>query len=121
MSLDVITARNHLASDLKFNGVKEQILKRLDEFPNLQKYRNDIEFLLLVCNMIEHLVAKKDKIDKKELLLDIFKKIFDVDSAEVVALAKNIDFLLTNGKIKKVSFYKLFKTGLKEVLFKRFG
>jgi hypothetical protein len=120
MSLDVIQARNHLASDLKFNEAKEKILKRIEEFPNIQKYRNDIEFLLLVCNLIEHLIIKKDKVDKKELLLDIYKKVFNVDSGEISSLSKNIDFLLANGKIKKVSAYKLFKTGIKELLFKRF-
>lgn len=120
MSADIIQARNHLASDLKFNEVKEKILKRIDEFPNIQKYRNDIEFLLLICNLIEHLIVKKDKIDKKELLLDIYKKVFNIDSGEITAIAKNIDFLLANGKIKKVSYYKLFKTGIKEILFKRF-
>ena len=120
MSLDIIPARNHLASDLKFNEAKEKILERVKEFPNIQKYRNDIEFLLLVCNMIEHIIVKKDKIDKKELLLEVFKKLFDIDMGEVNAISKNIDFLLQNGKIKKVSFYKLFKTGVKELFFKRF-
>ena len=120
MSLDIIPARNHLASDLKFNEAKEKIIERIQQFPNIQKYRNDIEFLLLVCNMIEHIIVKKDKVDKKELLLEVYKKVFDIDSGEVNAIGKNIEFLLQNGKIKRVSFYKLFKTGLKELFFKRF-
>lgn len=121
-SLDlVVPVKNHLLKNLKVDEVKREIIERIQKFPNYNAYKNDVEFLLLVCNMIEHLIIKKDKIDKKQLLIEIYKQVFNnVTLDDVKALEQNIEFLHANKKIKKVSYYKLFKTGLLEWCKKRF-
>lgn len=117
----VVPVKNHLLKNLKVDEIKREIIERIQKFPNYNAYKNDVEFLLLVCNMIEHLVFKKDKIDKKQLLTEIYKQVFNNLSVdEQKALEQNIEFLWNNKKIKKVSYYKLFKTGLIEWCKKRF-
>lgn len=121
-SLDlVVPVKNHLLKNLKVDEVKREIIERIQKFPNYNAYKNDVEFLLLVCNMIEHLIIKKDKIDKKQLLIEIYKQVFNnLNNDEQKALEQNVEFLWNNKKIKKVSYYKLFKTGLFEWCKKRF-
>lgn len=112
--LEVIPVKNHLFKDLKVNEIKSQVVERVSKFPDLQKYKSDVEFLLLVCNMLEHLVVKSDKINKKELLIEIFNQLFPMNESEVKTLEQNIEFLWNAKKIKKQSYYRLFKTGVYE-------
>lgn len=66
MSLSIVPLKNNILVDYKRNETKETIINRLKEL-NLDpgKYKLDIEYLTFVCNCIEFLVNKKDKIDKK--------------------------------------------------------
>ena len=117
MSLSLVPLKNNILVDFKKNDIKSSIINRLRELnldPN--KYKLDVEYLTLVCNLIEHLVHKKDKIDKKKLVIDIFTELFgeSLTQEEINAIENNIEFIHQNKNIKKVSYYKLFKTGLSE-------
>ena len=72
MGLEIVSLKNNILNDVKKSEVKNKIINRLVEL-NLNdiKYKLDNEFLLLVCNLVEHLVVKADKLDKKELVQDI--------------------------------------------------
>lgn len=119
--LSLISLKNNLLIDSKYNEVKSLIINRINQLGLTDgKYKLDPEFTTLVCNLVEHLVSKKDKISKKQIAIDVINSMFNLSDEELVLLGKNIDFLCSqNGLIKKVSYYKLFKTGLKEFLFKK--
>lgn len=118
---EIIPAKNHLFKSLRVNDIKEAVIKRIQSFPNYAQYKNDVEFLLLVCNMLEHLVNKGEKINKKEVLVEIYKQVFTSLSVdEQKAIEQNVEFLWNNKKIKKVSYYKLFKTAIWEWVKKKF-
>jgi PBP1b-binding outer membrane lipoprotein LpoB len=120
-NLEIIPVRNHLLKNLKIDDVKRQVIDRVQKFPNYQQYKADIEFLLLVANMLEHLIVKADKINKKEVLVEIYKQTFTgLKAEEITAIEQNIEFLWNNKKIKKVSYYKLFKTAITEWIKKKF-
>jgi hypothetical protein len=113
--LSLITIKNGLFTDFRFNEVKLAIVKRLTELNMIHlKYKLDNEFLTLLTNMIEYLVAKKDKISKKALALEIMKDYFNATDEDLEIIGKNIEYLHNNKVIKKVSFWKLFKSGLCE-------
>ena len=113
--LSVITIKNGLFTDFRFNEVKNAIIKRLTELNMIHtKYKLDNEFLTLLTNLIEYLVAKKDKINKKALALEIMKDFFGANDEDLEIISKNIEYLHNNKVIKKVSFWKLFKTGFTE-------
>jgi hypothetical protein len=117
----IIPVKNHLLKNVKIDEVIGQIRKRVEALPNYAQYKNDVEFLLLVCNMLEHLIVKKDKIDKKQLLIEIYKQLFmGITPAELANVEANIEFLWNNKKIKKQSFYKLFCAGVTEWFKKKF-
>ena len=119
-SLAIVPLRNNLLADHKRDAIKTKIVARLTELNLLQtKYKNDGEFLLLLANLIEHLVMKPDKINKKQLLLDIMSDTFGLTEEEKTTISSNVDFLCTNRLIKKISNYKLFKTGFSEWFFKK--
>lgn len=119
--LSLISLKNNLLVDATYNKVKNVVINRVNELGLVdQKYKLDSEFCALVCNLIEHLIAKKDKINKKEIVIDIIHSLFVLSDDEKILVAKNIDFLCSQrGIIKKIPYYKLFKTGLKEWFFKK--
>lgn len=113
--LQIIPLRNNLLIDYKYTETKNKIITRLNELYLCDaKYKNDNQLLNLICELIEHLVIKKDKINKKDLAIDIYVAIFSLTDDEKKVLENNINFLWSNQMIKKVSIYKLFKTGIKE-------
>lgn len=117
-NLQVVSINNDLALDVKRSAIKAKILERINELGiSTASYRMNNEFLLLVCNLVEHLVNKKKyKIDKKALVIDVLNAIFSLNPAEKVTTENNIEFLWNNKNIKKVSKFYLFCCGVKEYL-----
>lgn len=120
VDLTVVEIRNTLALDVKRAQVKTQIKQRVNELGlNLATYKNNNEFLLLILNLIEHLIVKRDNINKKELALEILHELFTINAVEKQTFDSNIEFLWSNKSIKKVSKWKLFKAGVCEWFFKK--
>jgi hypothetical protein len=118
--LQIIPLKNNLLLDFRQNEVRTKVIARLHELGlTNQQYKMDNELLTLVCNLVEHLVAKKDNISKKDLVINILQEIFQLSDEDKTTLGNNIQFLWSNSMIKKVSFYKLFKTGIKEYFRKK--
>jgi hypothetical protein len=118
--MDIIQPENSLKSSIKFNEIKNIIVERIAKFENLQQYKQDIEFLKLIANMIEFSVKKKYAINKKELLIKIYDQAFvNLTDDDKDNIKKNIEFIFQNNHIKKLSYYKLFCTGIKEFIKKK--
>ena len=89
--LQIIPLRNNLLIDFTYNDIKVKVINRLIELNlNQSKYKNDAEFLNLVCNLIEHLVKKSDKINKEQLVITIYCEIFQTSEEEKERKAKII-------------------------------
>lgn len=120
VDLSIIPIKNSLAIDVKRAEVKTKIIERINQLNlNLAIYRLNNEFLLLVLNLIEYLVVKKDKINKKELAIEILDELFHFNNQERETVSNNIEFLWNNKSIKKVSYWRLFKAGICEYFFKK--
>lgn len=104
--------------EIKQNAVKTQIVTRLTELKLIdQKYKVNPDIILLVCNLIENLVKNK-KINKKQLLLDVFVQIYNIQANDRVIIESQIEFLHSNKAIKKLSKFYLFSCGVYEYFFK---
>ena len=119
-NLSLVPIQNSLAVDVKRIEIKNKMITRIGELGLvISNYRNSTEFLLLILNLIEHLVVKKDKINKKELAIEVLNEVFGLNELERNNINSNIDFLHQNNNIKKVSMWKLFKCGVKELFFSK--
>ena len=116
----LIIPKNDLAQELKTVEIKNAIITRLEKIENLQDYKLNNEFLVLVCNLIEYYVKKKYNIDKSNLLISIYDRIFaNLTDEEKSTIRQNIQFIWNNGHIKKIAYYKLMFCGIKEWLKKK--
>ena len=120
MSLDVVPLKNNILIDFKKTEIKNKIISRVNELNiPIVNYKNDNEFLTLVCNLCEYLVTKKDSINKKDLVILIYNELYGLTPEEMETLKNNIDIIHLQKKIKKVSWWKLFKCGVYEYFKKR--
>lgn len=115
-TLALVSVNNQLAVDVKKAEIKTLVIERITKLGlGTAAYRQSTEFLLLVCNLVEHLVnKKKHPINKKEMVIDILHQLFILTAVERTSLESNIDFLHSNKNIKKLSQWKLFCAGVKE-------
>lgn len=120
-NLKLVPLKNNLLVDSNYVKIKAKIIARLTELSLVDtKYKLCSEFLALVSNLVENLITKKHKIDKKEFVIDIIHTLFVLTDDEKIIVSHNIDFLCSqSGIIKKVSWYKLFKCGLGELFRKK--
>ena len=117
-SLEIISLKNSILVDVHKTEIKSAIMKRVAELNlDLVKWKINPEFLSLLCNMIEHLVEKKDKINKLDFAIEIVNDLLSgsLTADEIAIIKSTIEFIHQNKNIKKVSVWKLFKCGVKEL------
>ena len=115
-----VLPKNDLAQDIKVAEIKNKICDRLNAIEQLQNYKLNNEFLVLACNLVEFYVKKKYNIDKMNLVISIYDRIFaNLTDDEKTTIRQNIQFIWNNGHIKKISYYKLMFCGIKEWLKKK--
>lgn len=101
-----IQPKNGLNRTLHKAEIVEKIIKRVQALPDFRSYKDDLETLLFVCLLVEHLVINKknkEKMDKKDIVLTAYEKIYGNNNVNKDLLSKNIEFLFENKRIKKVS------------------
>ena len=93
---DLVVFKNVLRKNIIESDIGDIIVKKICLLgQDLKKYKFDAEFLLYVCNLIEHLVGN-NKIDKKKLAISILNSIFTLNLNEIEVLSSLIEFLHSN-------------------------
>ena len=101
--------KNSLDKHVVFQTLLDEISKILMDIPEYMKLKNEPEFLLLICRLIEcKYPSNTSKIDKADLAVNIYGRLFgSLNDADKTNLTSQIQFLYDNGKIKKTSWAKL--------------
>ena len=110
---------NSLLKEKLKGEVIDKICNKIKSFPNYERYKTDLELLLMTCLCVEHLIFnKKDdkyKINKRDLILEAYHLCFkDLNNADRENILKNIEFLHDNGKIEKVKNSRIIFYTLKD-------
>ena len=117
-----ITIKNSLEKHTLYYNLLDGIIKKLStEIKSIDKLRLDPELSLLICNLVENSIkaGNKNKIDKKQLAIQILTQIFNLSDSEQVIISQQIDFLIANNKIKKVKMITNVKNLLSALLVKK--
>ena len=104
--MEGLSFKNTISRQLKREKLKKNIIEKLNEIPDLQNLKMDIELALFVCRCIESEVKKDDKIVKKDLFIEIIQSIFNLNRDETSAVEKQLEFLHENNKITKSKIVK---------------
>jgi hypothetical protein len=118
-NLDLVSITPSLGVEIKKNEIKKKIIERLNELGLCdQKFKISTDVILLICNLLEHLVKDK-KINKKDLLLEIFQQVYNIQANDRSVIEQQVEFLHSNKAIKKLSKFYLFCCGVYEYIFKK--
>ena len=100
----------YLKHSLDKHNVYYNLLKIISDkiiaIPEFQKLKTETELVKLVSNLVENSVPKGQKIDKKQLVIEIFQRVFNLNVVEQEILKNTIEFLFNNKLIKKISYKK---------------
>lgn len=77
------------------------VIQQISLLGDLKKFKFDCEFVLYVCNLVEHLVSN-NKLNKKAIVLNVISSVFNLNLNEVEVISQMIEFLHSNNLIKKI-------------------
>lgn len=108
----------------KVGEISKVIIEKIQSIPRFnEELRNDLELILHICTIVENeFTQNKGKtIDKKQIVIDIVTKIFMLKPDEVTQLERHIEFLHSNGQIRKIPYYEKIALQLGAWCLRRFG
>ena len=106
INVDLINPKNNLLKSQKFSDILALLKLKIAEYPPNHVLKLCSEFLLYVCKIVENVIVKSDKVNKKEFVTDLFKQLFALNDPECKLLGNSIDFLWSNGLISKIKTSK---------------
>jgi len=106
VDLNLIKPKNALLKSQRFNDLLVLLRQKIVEYPATHQLKSCQEFLLYVTKIVEELVKKSEGINKKELVINLFKALFSLNEADVKILDASIEFLWSNGLICKIATSK---------------
>ena len=106
VDLELLKPKHSLKKAQLANDLIIVLRAKILEYPASHQLKGCSEFILFCCRLIENLVLKKDKIDKKQLILDVFKQLFNLQPPELLVLDATVEFLWSNSLICKIPLSK---------------
>ena len=119
INVDLINPKNNLLKSQKFSDILALLKLKIAEYPPNHILKLCSEFLLYVCKIVENVIVKSDKVNKKEFVIDLFKALFALNDPESKLLGNSIDFLWSNGLISKIKTSKKLWNVLKKAVSKQ--
>jgi len=86
------------------------------DIPDYIKYKMDLEFLTMICIMVEHLIDNQKesvKVDKRDIVFVVYGKLFGtLTPPDLKMIESNIQYLHENGKIQKKGLVKVITSSI---------
>lgn len=115
-SLCYVNPKHSLARSAKISHTIEKIVCKAAEIPDHIKYKLDLEYLTMICIMVEHLIDNQKevvKVDKKDIVFVVYGKLFGtLTPPDLKVIESNIQYLHENGKIHKKGWVKVITSSI---------
>ncbi len=120
----LIENTNTLNNHILLNKIIDVVVADIKSIPEFQKLQRSMDLVLRICLLIENLVFEygvksKEQGFKKNIAINVFKKIGWESEAHLDFLVQSIEFLHSSDKIKKVKFLKRAFAAIKKVFIKK--
>ena len=112
--MDIVKKNNIVNNAFIITQIIQKIVDHVSLINDFQ-LRTEIELTNYICNLVENEINKQktNKINKKELVISVFMKLYNLNDEEKTVISNQIDFLFNNKLIKKIPVI--------EKAFKNFG
>ena len=109
-TLPDIFLKNNLDKHNIYYNLIQAISNKILLIPEFHRLKTEIELIKLICNIVENTAVKSQQIDKKQLVIDIFQRVFNLNAIEIELIKNGIEFIFNNKLIKKISIKKYIKS-----------
>jgi hypothetical protein len=118
----LIPLQNKLKMKKTFVDIVELIINDVKKnIPEFEEHKLDCEMILRICNIVEYLVKKKYKVDKKQVVLHVFELLFsDITNDDLEFVSNTIDFLFQHDQIKQVKMISKVALGCGDLITRKF-
>jgi hypothetical protein len=112
----LIPLQNKLKMKKKFVDIVELIINDVKKnIPEFENHKLDCELI------VEYLVKKKYKVDKKQVVLHVFELLFsDITNDDLEFVSNTIDFLFQHDQIKQVKMISKVALGCGDLITRKF-
>jgi hypothetical protein len=122
-SVELVKPKNLLKNLKRTGDVIQVILDTLKDLPDLEKQKYNPDLILYICRVVENSYDKKkladEKINKKEMVFSILKKLYpSLNDNDKLVIEGIIEHLHSSGRLKKVNLLKLVFAALKKFFLK---
>jgi hypothetical protein len=115
-SLCYVNPKHSLARSAKISHAIDKIVCKASDIPDHIKYKMDLEFLTMICIMVEHLIDNQKesvKVDKRDIVFVVYGKLFGtLTPPDLKMIESNIQYLHENGKIQKKGLVKVITSSI---------
>jgi hypothetical protein len=123
-TIHLIENTNTLNNHILLNKIIDVIVADVKSIPEFHRLQRSMDLVLRICLLIENLVFEygvksKEQGFKKNIAINVFKKIGWESEAHLDFLVQSIEFLHSSDKIKKVKFLKRAFSAIKKVFIKK--
>ena len=95
--------KNNIKSHVIFNKTVDQIIEELKkEIPKIHEMKEQTELILVICNCVENIIKKSDNCDKKKIVIEVMKSLFNLNNEEITKLDSSIECFWSNNMITKI-------------------
>jgi len=106
-NLCFIKPKNGIKQKDKRQKIKNAVVQKITTIDKIGQFRSnglvDHELVLMVCNCVENVIKKNAGIDKKELVVEIFKQLFaDLSAQETENIKNQCQYSYDNNLIEKI-------------------
>ena len=108
----LVSFKNSIVKDLKINDLIAVVRDAFTNLPQNVSYKQNTEFILYCCKLVENFITKKDGVNKKEIVIQILKTILGLTEPEVKVVDGIIEFLHSNKMRSKIKLSKKFINGV---------
>ena len=113
-NLCYIQPKNGIKQKDKRQKIKQAVVQKIQSIDKIGQFRSngliDHELVLMVCNCVENVIKKKAGVDKKEIVVEIFKQLFaDLTPQETENIKNQCQYSYDNDLIEKIPI--IYKAG----------
>jgi hypothetical protein len=98
-----------MKKEKKLNDIETILLQKVYLITNYEKYKFSPDLIKFLCNQVELLVSKSDGLDKKQIVISIMTKIFNLNTQEQDLISELIEFIWEHKLIIKNTIFNCLK------------
>jgi hypothetical protein len=104
-----------MKKEKKLNDIETLLLQKVYLITNYERYKFSLDLVKYLMNQLELLVSKSDGLNKKQVVISVMTKIFNLNAQESELIDHFVEFIWEHRLIIKNSIFNCFNIPKKKL------